>query len=332
MKITAIGVGSAFSGNGNFNQCYMVEENGRKLFIDMGQQIVPFALKNAGLSVKDIDDIYISHLHADHCGSLEAVAFLRYDWAGRTCHWSKRKPEAKAPRLFAKKAVMDQLWQETLQGGLKNSMQWFDATLDSFFETHPIVSHSFEWEGWECVPVQSVHIMSFSDITPSYGLIMKKEGHKTVYFTTDSQHCSPQQVEHFYSLADLIFQDGEFVGVNMLFSEGEKYYMENDKPRLFPKDDPMAIMEILASGKEEKIWGCAKFNSGVHANYAQLAGYPSANSIKLSKETKAKMFISHYPDLISENKDAFGNYVNWEEQIKKDGFAGLAKVGQTWTI
>jgi len=79
MKIKIIGCGSAFSKK-NYNQCFLLEEDGRKMLVDCGQQIVPFALMNAGLDVKDIDDIYISHGHADHCASIEAFAFQRYDW------------------------------------------------------------------------------------------------------------------------------------------------------------------------------------------------------------------------------------------------------------
>ena len=72
--------------------------------------------------------------------------------------------------------------------------------------------------------------------------------------------------------------------------------------------------------------------SGVHANYLQLSGDPSANSVKLTDETKSKMWLSHYQDFVSENKDFFGKDCNWSERSVKDGFAGFVKVGQVFEI
>jgi hypothetical protein len=56
--------------------------------------------------------------------------------------------------------------------------------------------------------------MAGSVISNTFGLIMKKEGHKTLYLVTDSQHCSPHQVEVFYKEADIIIQDCELIGVD----------------------------------------------------------------------------------------------------------------------
>ena len=53
MVITAIGVGGAFTEK-LYHNCYMLTENGKNLFVDFGQQTIPFAFKNAGLTVKDV--------------------------------------------------------------------------------------------------------------------------------------------------------------------------------------------------------------------------------------------------------------------------------------
>ncbi len=79
MKVTCIGCGNAFS-KLLFNQSFLLEEDGRKLLIDCGSKI-PMALYHHNIDVTEIDDIYISHLHADHIGGLEEMAFGRYDWA-----------------------------------------------------------------------------------------------------------------------------------------------------------------------------------------------------------------------------------------------------------
>jgi ribonuclease BN (tRNA processing enzyme) len=304
MKIKVIGCGNAFS-NENFNQSFLLEENGRKLLIDCGYQ-VQAALKHSGYKVTDIDDIYVSHPHADHIGCLEWFAFNRYDWM------TLPKPRifkdfkmTKAPVLYCEAGLMQSLWDKSLSGGLE-SMEGFTAKLDTFFDTRPIdVDEGFDWQGYHFKLIQQIHIMAGSKFMPTYGLLIIKEGHKTVYFTTDSQHCSPSQVEVFYNEADLIFQDCELT----------------------------------------------PFFSNVHANYLQLAGHDEANSRKLDKSIRNKMWLSHYQDFYNHNqkmvvgKTPYSFYqdpekrpgVNfiefgWDAQALFDGFAGFIKLGQEFEI
>lgn len=281
MKITVVGCGNAFS-KINFNQSFLLEEDGRKLLIDCGTRI-PMALHAQNIPINSINDIYVSHAHGDHCGGLEEMAFLRYDWT--------RKPKSYkegnyAPRLIANAQLLKDLWDKTLSGGLE-SMEGFVANISTFFEPCPIKDNqAFKWQGWTCQLIQQIHIMTGSTIASTFGLLLFKEGHKSIYFTTDSQHCSPRQMEIFYKQADIIIQDCE----------------------------------------------CTPFMSGVHANYIQLAGYPEANSVKLSDDIKAKMWLSHYQDFVSNGKDFFGKDCDWIEKAKNDGFAGFVKVGQTFEI
>ena len=286
MKITVVGCGNAFSKK-QYNQSILLEENGDNLLIDFGNK-VPYGLDALNISINDIKNVYISHLHGDHIGGLEEMAFLRYDWVNRP-----KKAVENSPKLIGQKDLIDDLWNKSLRGGLE-SMEGFKATLDTFFNVER-VGEFFYWQHWKCSIIQQVHIMSGAIISPSYGLFLEHEidkSQKKIYFTTDSQHCSPKQIEIFYKNADIIFQDCECVGCNM---------------------------------KEKHL----DFYSGVHANYAQLAGWESSNSPRLSTEIKNKMFLSHYQDFVLSNKDYLGNDVNWEEEAKKEGFRGFIKAGQT---
>lgn len=290
MKITTVGCGNAFSRK-NFNQCFMLEESGRKMFIDFGSKI-PDALTHLGIDIKSIDDVYVSHQHADHIGGLEELAFMRYDWVKRPQHFKEGKY---APRLIVNEVLMRDLWDYSLKGGLA-SMEGFDATLQTFFEPVPIrANEKFEWQGWTVSLIQQIHAMTGSIIWPSFGLIFEKQGRPTVYFTTDSQHCSPKQIEVFYKKADIIFQDCELTGVNM------------------------AQRQLV-------------FKSGVHASYAELAGFPSANAAVLSPEIRAKMLLSHYQDCYCDGRDFFGNPTDWDAEAQKDGFKGFVKVGQEFEV
>lgn len=321
MKITCLGCGNAFTKK-SFNQTFLLEEGGKRMLIDNGRT-TPEALEMAGINVNSITDVYISHLHGDHIGGLEDMAFKRYDWG--------RKPRSYkegdyAPRLIGDERLLQDLWDRSLRGGLE-SMEGFVATLETFFEPVPVKPNKpIIWEGWTMELIQQIHIMSGSMIMWTFGVMFSKEGHKTVYFTTDSQHCSPKQMEEFYRKSDIIFQDCECSGVNFSFKEGEKIYTYNGKNYKWPQD-PTKAAELCAQNIKSKPWETFKFSSGVHANYAQLAGYPSANSVKLDSETKEKMYLSHYQDFVLENRDMFGNEIDWEEQAKKDGFKGFIHLG-----
>jgi ribonuclease BN (tRNA processing enzyme) len=306
MKIRIIGCGNAFSYI-NFNQSFLLEENGRRMLIDCGSR-VPLALINAGVKPAEIDTIYISHAHADHIGGLEEIAFSLYDWVRRPRSWDDYAAMAKrdyfdpgvtyaayAPKLIANEKLLEELWNYSLRGGL-DSMEGFDSTLETFFQPVPVKANvPFYWQGWRFDLIQQIHIMTGSIIKYTFGLLMSKSGNKTVYFTTDSQHCSPRQVEIFYKRADLIFQDCECTGVDTVSRE-------------------------------------FKFGSGVHASYAQLAGWPSANSVKLSPEIKSKMLLDHYQDFVSKMKDGFGNDCDWYRLAAEDGFKGFVAVGETYEV
>lgn len=290
MKITILGCGNAFSRH-NFNQCFLIEEEGRRMLLDYGYQ-APAALGHAAVDFRSIDDIYISHLHADHIGGLEQMAFSRYDWRRRPRRWDEHLDQTNgksyAPRLIGNVRLIEDLWDRSLRGGLE-SMEGFDATLATYFQPMPIQpNQQFEWQGWKVDLIQQVHVMTGSVIMNTFGLILSKAGHKAVYFTTDSQHCSPKQVEVFYRKADLIFQDCELLPIGMA--------------------------------------------SGVHANYAQLAGDPDANSVRLLDATKQKMWFSHYQDFYNVKKDFNGKDCDWDKKAVDDGFQGFLKVGQVFEI
>ena len=69
MKLIFLGSGSAFTvqDNNYHSNMLLVAPNDKKLLIDCGAD-VRFSLNEIGLTYKDINDVYISHLHSDHAG------------------------------------------------------------------------------------------------------------------------------------------------------------------------------------------------------------------------------------------------------------------------
>ena len=296
MKIRVLGCGSAFSTD-NMNQQFLLTEGGRTLLVDCGYA-TPFVLKRAGIKIQEIDDIYISHAHADHIGGLEFVAFNVYDFMNKPRSWQEHKAALAAgrkgkpfPRLIGDYLLLKEVWEKSLRGGLE-SIEGFLATMDTFFETTPIYENgSLDWQGWKLETVQQVHVVSGNHIMHTYGVMLSKPGHKTVYLTTDTQYNSPRQADTFYTKADIIFQDCETMGVNM---KDRKYI----------------------------------FGSKVHASYAELAaGFANVNNMVLSAEIRAKMLLSHYQDHVLAGVDFFGNPCDWDAQAKADGFMGMVHVG-----
>ena len=227
MKIKWIGTHSAFAFNAGpgtekcFQSSFVVERGAKKLCVDFGGTGAAALREHYGVynaDLGDIDAFYITHLHADHIAGLEHLALCTY-----------YNPNARKPKLFGDANLLDELWSDSLAGGLK-TIENKDAVLGTFFDVYPIERNGgFVWEGVAFWTVQSVHIVSGRIIRNSYGLIMsyiedpdsqdnelrmlrggveEPTCGETIYFTSDTQFC-PNQIQAFYSEADIIFQDGE---------------------------------------------------------------------------------------------------------------------------
>lgn len=198
-KLTFLGTGSAFTPpwEGNYQSNMIVEApSGKKLLVDCGTH-AHMALHELGLSILDIDGIFVSHQHADHIGGLEEAAFKTYF-----------NPAAHKPKLFCNGRMMEFLWNESLKGGLA-SLQGKNADLSEYFDTRPIARKgSFVWEGIEFQTVRTVHIVDAFDFVPSFGLMFALPGGPRHFITTDTQF-APNQMLDFYKMSDVIYQDCE---------------------------------------------------------------------------------------------------------------------------
>lgn len=197
MKFTFVGTGSAFTMK-NYHANTMITRNDKNLLIDAGSDI-RFSLRDVGLSYKNISAVYLTHLHGDHCGGLEYLAFTTYF-----------DPSVKEKiTLIGNNELIRELWNNSLRGGLK-SVQGKRTVLDDYFDVQMIKKNGkFFWEDIEFHIVQSVHVIDEYSIVPSFGLMMKDpDTNKTIYYTGDTQYC-PNQIMDFYKSSDLIIHDCE---------------------------------------------------------------------------------------------------------------------------
>ncbi|MDR9426083.1 MAG: MBL fold metallo-hydrolase [Marinobacter sp.] len=184
--LTMLGVGHSEAME-HWNNNAMIEARGRRLLIDAGYTI-KFALRDQGLTLKDIDAIFITHVHADHCFGLERLAYecrFRYGFK---------------PTLYLPPRVYEELWSITLKG-VMGQVGEGSAELSDFFDVVLVDETGFEFEGITLQPFQNRHTPE----KPSYGLLVNHR----LLFSGDTRpipdvvnHYSPETILHDGTLAD----------------------------------------------------------------------------------------------------------------------------------
>lgn len=75
MRLTVVGCAGSFPGPDSAASCYLLEAEGFRLVIDLGNGALGALQRYAGLF--DIDAVCLSHLHADHCVDLYSYSIAR---------------------------------------------------------------------------------------------------------------------------------------------------------------------------------------------------------------------------------------------------------------
>jgi len=195
MMIRFIGVGSLNAGPGMYHSNVVItSRSGRKMLIDCGGD-ARFSLAESGLGPLDLDAVYVSHLHADHVGGLEWLAF--------TTHFQGRR---KGPVLLSEEQTMKTLWNSSLCGGL-GRVQGRGMVLEDYFHCRPLLAgEPFFWEDIRFTMHRMPHIENGACSHSSYGLFLEERGR--VFITTDTQFV-PEFITETAESADLIFHDCE---------------------------------------------------------------------------------------------------------------------------
>ncbi|HEY0826587.1 MAG TPA: MBL fold metallo-hydrolase [Bacilli bacterium] len=122
-QVQMVGTGSAF-GKKYYNNSALIYTNGYTLMIDFGYTATA-ALHSMNKDLDEIDGILITHLHADHIGGLEELAFrMNYNY--------KKKPDLYVPSI-----LVGPLWDHALKAGLENKVEDM-GRLQSYFNVIPL--------------------------------------------------------------------------------------------------------------------------------------------------------------------------------------------------
>lgn len=119
LQIQMLGTGSAFAKT-FYNTSALIHSNELNILIDCGST-TPRSLYDIQIQPEQIDGIVISHIHADHVGGLEEMAF-------RLLYESNQKKT----KLYLTKAIANVLWENTLKGGMYNPEDGYHSLEDYF--------------------------------------------------------------------------------------------------------------------------------------------------------------------------------------------------------
>lgn len=122
LKLQMLGTGSAFAKN-YYNNNALIHDENFTLLIDCGVT-APLALHQLNKTFNDLDALLITHIHADHVGGMEELAFVM-----------KMKFNRKLP-LYIAEALVEPIWEHTLKGGLYQ--QGHISSLEDVFVVHPL--------------------------------------------------------------------------------------------------------------------------------------------------------------------------------------------------
>ncbi len=208
MKITFLGVGSAFSKLYGTSAA-LVESGSVKLLLDCGQPI-PAVLDEKMCGFKNVTHIFISHLHADHIAGLEQVAIMM------------RMVYKKKIKILSTASILERLWNCSLRGGLEfleatpNDAQ--AQTLEDYFTPMPIDKHQWVAISPEESPLLlKLHTNNHVLNLETYGIELANgslEKEKRFLYSGDVRF-TPEYIRYGFENCSLIFHDCQ------LFDSGE---------------------------------------------------------------------------------------------------------------
>lgn len=296
ITLTFLGAGSAFSKR-NYQNNLLIESEGDNILIDCGST-APRSLCDMKRSILDVNNIFVSHCHADHIGGLEETAFMSY-FVGRPMK-RKKFEELKAklgleeqfpgvfsptmggpedmtpelskliyhnqtdykPTIISTINILNNLWDNSLKGGL-NSIQYQLTQMNDYFNVETLVHN---------------------DRKHAY---FQKCGLRFELIRTDHVYIEKKFDVPSYGL---VIEESES-GKQILYTGDTKFDWDT--------------FQWMFKSVDVIFHDCQLFDQdlSVHATYNELC--------KLPPEVKAKMWLMHYGD----NFDKF--------DPKKDGFKGF---------
>lgn len=179
MKIDVLGSGSAFSVLRNTSSILVTDEQQQRWLIDCGPT-VPRALWQRELSVDDIEVLYFTHVHPDHCAGLPAL-LNRWKSFGRQASLTIYCQPEHRPILQQLTALATFPIE-----GICFEIEWLD------------IPEHWTWRNWQLSSVPTQHEMS--------NLALRIEVDQRILFYSGDGRPTPATIALMQD-ADLAFQE-----------------------------------------------------------------------------------------------------------------------------
>ena len=118
MKLTILGAGTLFAGINQTASAYLLEASGLKILVDCGPGTL-VRLSQIGVSVFDIDAVFITHFHPDHTSDLFPL-FMNYRI---TDTLAKKKP-TRFPQIFGPEGIYQYMLRYSRLSQLRSVEGW----------------------------------------------------------------------------------------------------------------------------------------------------------------------------------------------------------------
>lgn len=122
-RILMLGVGNGFAKSAHHNNA-LLEAEGKRFLIDCGATAWQ-SLHELGLGFEDIEGIFVTHLHYDHCGGLDEAALYGAYAANRKM------------KLWLPAPLESILWERRLRGALENDHE-NKRSLEDYFDVQTV--------------------------------------------------------------------------------------------------------------------------------------------------------------------------------------------------
>ncbi|MBI5323911.1 MAG: MBL fold metallo-hydrolase [Ignavibacteriae bacterium] len=209
LEFVFIGTGTALGKKLFHNNCIIIKGNSH-ILVDFGMTGPEALRESAGLDVLDIENIIITHSHADHIGGLEYLALSR--------KYSRNKNNKL--KLISTSEYRNILWEMSLRGG----MEWNETnksgkplTFSDYFEhiKPKVISESprlvvgIEFQGIKIEMFRTLHIPenaeTFADAFLTFGIFVDNH----VLFTADTKY-DKSLIDMYAHKSEVIFHDASF--------------------------------------------------------------------------------------------------------------------------